>query len=54
MAIPIDLVRDAKTEFDLTEEADQQSLYTLTEALLDILNAPAPCESPCENKKRAG
>ena len=36
MAIPIDLVRDAKTEFDLTEEADQQSLYALTEALLAL------------------
>jgi hypothetical protein len=36
MAIPIKLVREAKTEFDLTEEADQQSLYALTEALLAL------------------
>lgn len=36
MTIPIELVRDAKTEFDLTEETDQQSLYALTEALLAL------------------
>ena len=36
MTIPTELISQAKTRFDLTAEADQQSLYTLTEALLAL------------------
>lgn len=33
MTIPENLIQNAKTHFDLTESADQESLYTLAEAL---------------------
>jgi hypothetical protein len=36
MPIPTNLIQGAKTKFDLTETADQQSLYALTEALLAL------------------
>ncbi len=31
-----DLIANAKREFDLTKEEDQQSLYVLSEELLDL------------------
>ncbi|VAW33554.1 hypothetical protein MNBD_CHLOROFLEXI01-2687 [hydrothermal vent metagenome] len=36
MTVPANLIKNAKTEFDLTETADQQSLYVLTEQLLNL------------------
>lgn len=36
MVIPVNLIQNAKTRFDLTEPADQESLYALTEALLAL------------------
>jgi hypothetical protein len=38
MTIPHQLVSGSKTEFDLTEAADQNSLYTLTNTLLELPN----------------
>ncbi len=38
MTIPHQLVSGSKTEFDLTEAADQHSLYTLTNTLLELPN----------------
>ncbi len=36
MPIPTNLIQGAKTKFDLTETADQQSLYALTDQLLGL------------------
>jgi glycosyltransferase involved in cell wall biosynthesis len=51
MTIPANLIQNAKPHFDLTEPADQESLYALTEALLAL-----PDLSPAElqDAARAG
>ena len=55
MPIPTNLIQGAKTKFDLTETADQQSLYALTEQLLplplvEVKSAARREETPLEFK----
>jgi hypothetical protein len=48
VSIPNNLISNARTQFDLTEAADQESLYALAEALLAL-----PDVSPEELKATA-
>ena len=55
MPIPATLIENAKTQFDLTETADQHSLYQLTEKLLalpldEVQTAARQPDAPLEFK----